>query len=248
MLRVPYYLTPEVCGNRPYGCPSDMWLLGCLLYELLSLRHMFSDDGATDVLLRLLQGVCTPLDQSYSPGLRQLVAQLLQPNPRARPTAEAVLRLPLIQNRVSAFIDDIIMQRASAPAQRATTAVVESTLRGSDGRERGQRTEERAAGGPVPVSNSDPISSKRRVSENGTSSARRRPALRLRTAVHARAGASTTVYEHAHAHSSLSAAVRLTARAQILAARHWPPTPTITIGFCLVSTGSLYGDGRGKRP
>jgi NIMA (never in mitosis gene a)-related kinase len=37
----PYYLSPEVCEERPYNDKSDIWSLGCILYELCSLKHPF---------------------------------------------------------------------------------------------------------------------------------------------------------------------------------------------------------------
>jgi NIMA (never in mitosis gene a)-related kinase len=37
----PYYLSPEVCEDRPYNSKSDIWSLGCILYELCTLKHPF---------------------------------------------------------------------------------------------------------------------------------------------------------------------------------------------------------------
>ena len=37
----PYYLSPEVCEDRPYNNKSDIWSLGCILYELCTLKHPF---------------------------------------------------------------------------------------------------------------------------------------------------------------------------------------------------------------
>ena len=34
----PYYLSPEVCENRPYDFKSDLWSLGCILYEMCTLN------------------------------------------------------------------------------------------------------------------------------------------------------------------------------------------------------------------
>ena len=30
----PYYMSPEVCESKPYTFKSDVWALGCVLYEL----------------------------------------------------------------------------------------------------------------------------------------------------------------------------------------------------------------------
>ena len=37
----PYYLSPEICQNKKYNQKSDIWSLGCVLYELATMRHAF---------------------------------------------------------------------------------------------------------------------------------------------------------------------------------------------------------------
>lgn len=37
----PYYLSPELCEEKPYNNKSDIWSLGCVLYELCSFKHPF---------------------------------------------------------------------------------------------------------------------------------------------------------------------------------------------------------------
>lgn len=34
----PYYLSPEICSNQPYEFSSDIWALGCILYEMCTLK------------------------------------------------------------------------------------------------------------------------------------------------------------------------------------------------------------------
>jgi len=41
MLGTPYYMSPEVCRGEPYGEKSDMWSMGCVLYEMCVLRRAF---------------------------------------------------------------------------------------------------------------------------------------------------------------------------------------------------------------
>lgn len=37
----PYYLSPELCTGNPYNAKSDVWALGCVLYEMCTLKHPF---------------------------------------------------------------------------------------------------------------------------------------------------------------------------------------------------------------
>ena len=40
-----YYLPPEICNNNSYDNKVDIWMLGCLLYELCSLSKPFEGDN-----------------------------------------------------------------------------------------------------------------------------------------------------------------------------------------------------------
>ncbi len=37
----PYYASPEVWKDEPYDIKSDLWSLGCVLYEMIALRPPF---------------------------------------------------------------------------------------------------------------------------------------------------------------------------------------------------------------
>ena len=40
VIGTPYYMSPEVCQNKPYAFESDVWALGCILYEMLALQQV----------------------------------------------------------------------------------------------------------------------------------------------------------------------------------------------------------------
>ena len=41
VIGTPYSLSPEICEDEPYNQKSDIWALGCVLYELTTLKHAF---------------------------------------------------------------------------------------------------------------------------------------------------------------------------------------------------------------
>ncbi len=51
----PYYLSPELCQDKPYDNKSDMWAVGVVLYELMMLRHPFTEDS----MMALVRRICT---------------------------------------------------------------------------------------------------------------------------------------------------------------------------------------------
>jgi NIMA (never in mitosis gene a)-related kinase len=41
MVGTPYYLSPEMCEEKPYNEKSDIWALGCVLYEMCNQKPPF---------------------------------------------------------------------------------------------------------------------------------------------------------------------------------------------------------------
>jgi NIMA (never in mitosis gene a)-related kinase len=61
---------------------SDVWALGCVLYELTTLRHAFDGGNMCALVLKILRGKYPPIDGSYSVELRDLVSRMLQSDVR----------------------------------------------------------------------------------------------------------------------------------------------------------------------
>ena len=51
----PYYLSPEACQSQPYTYRSDIWAVGCVLYELSSLKHAFDAQNLLSLLFKIIQ-------------------------------------------------------------------------------------------------------------------------------------------------------------------------------------------------
>ena len=56
----PYYLSPEICKDIPYNYKSDVWALGCILYELCTYRHPFEAKSQGALVLKILRNQPAP--------------------------------------------------------------------------------------------------------------------------------------------------------------------------------------------
>ncbi|XP_013371229.1 PREDICTED: serine/threonine-protein kinase Nek3 isoform X3 [Chinchilla lanigera] len=97
----PYYVPPEIWENLPYNNKSDIWSLGCILYELCTLRHPFQANSWKTLILKICQGSIHPLPPRYSWHLQDLVRQMFKRTPSQRPSATTLLSshclAPLVQ-------------------------------------------------------------------------------------------------------------------------------------------------------
>uniref|UniRef100_A0A8C3Q5W8 non-specific serine/threonine protein kinase n=1 Tax=Geospiza parvula TaxID=87175 RepID=A0A8C3Q5W8_GEOPR len=100
----PYYLSPEICENRPYNNKTDIWSLGCVLYELCALKHPFQGNSLHELVLKICRGCFQPVSPNYSYDLRILISQLFKISPRDRPSINSVLRKPFLQKLVLRYL------------------------------------------------------------------------------------------------------------------------------------------------
>ena len=107
MVGTPYYLSPEILENKPYDSKSDIWSLGVLLYEMMTFKMPFNANSFPMLSVKILRGNYTPPPAVYTKDLREIVSKCLLVDPKKRPTIQAILRMPIIQNRIKNFLDEI---------------------------------------------------------------------------------------------------------------------------------------------
>ncbi|XP_045119284.1 serine/threonine-protein kinase Nek8-like [Portunus trituberculatus] len=92
----PCYLSPELCQERPYNQKSDIWALGCVLYEMLTLRRAFEAETLPALIMKIMRGIFAPIHPHYSQEMRAFLHLLLHIDAAQRPTIDQVLAQPLI--------------------------------------------------------------------------------------------------------------------------------------------------------
>ncbi|GMI15704.1 hypothetical protein TrLO_g14057 [Triparma laevis f. longispina] len=106
----PYYLSPEICEDRPYGRKSDVWSLGCVLYEVAALDLPFQAKNLPALAHRIMTKQPKPLPSShnYSTNLKLLSTSLLNKKPDLRPSVVAILRSDYLQRHISSLLSHTI--------------------------------------------------------------------------------------------------------------------------------------------
>ncbi|XP_071058411.1 serine/threonine-protein kinase Nek1-like, partial [Pseudochaenichthys georgianus] len=105
----PYYLSPEICENKPYNNKSDVWALGCVLYEMCTLKHAFEAGNMKNLVLKIIRGSYPPVSLHYSQDLRSLLGLLFRRSPRERPSVSSVLEKPFLCYRIQSFLSPQII-------------------------------------------------------------------------------------------------------------------------------------------
>jgi len=99
----PYYASPEIWRVMPYDGKSDMWGLGCVIYEAAALRPPFRAEDMEGLAHKVCVGRYHRIPPIFSKELSDVIGLLLQVNPRHRPTPAQFLWLPLVRKHAVAL-------------------------------------------------------------------------------------------------------------------------------------------------
>jgi len=102
----PYYLSPEICAKQPYAQPSDVWALGCVIYELCAMKVPFEAQDLPGLINKILHGPIARIPSTYSRELSDIVSELLSRQASQRPSAEKVLQKKMMQAEIKSMINE----------------------------------------------------------------------------------------------------------------------------------------------
>lgn len=84
----PYYASPEVWQDQPYDMKSDIWSLGCVIYEMAALEPPFKATDLQSLYRKVKSGVHKSIPSSYSSDLSEMVNSMLKLSPKDRPSTD----------------------------------------------------------------------------------------------------------------------------------------------------------------
>ncbi|XP_033640548.1 serine/threonine-protein kinase Nek6-like [Asterias rubens] len=102
----PCYLSPELCQDIPYNNKSDIWALGCLLFEMCAFTPAFDAHNLISLFYKIVKCEFAEIPSMYSDDIKKLIATILVKEPDQRPGASALLAFPFIQKHLNLFITE----------------------------------------------------------------------------------------------------------------------------------------------
>ena len=99
----PYYASPEVWNDKPYDTKSDIWSMGCVLYEMTALKPPFRAKNMEGLYKKVIEGRVIRIPGKFTNDLYKIIQLLLQVKPEKRPSCAEILQNPIILKRIEFF-------------------------------------------------------------------------------------------------------------------------------------------------
>jgi NIMA (never in mitosis gene a)-related kinase 1/4/5 len=96
----PYYASPEVWADKPYDYKSDIWSVGCILYEMCCLKPPFRAKSLECLFKSVTKGQYDPIPSIYSKNIANLISIMLQTSPYKRPSCADILSMDEIKRKI----------------------------------------------------------------------------------------------------------------------------------------------------
>ncbi|KAG9390867.1 Protein kinase domain [Carpediemonas membranifera] len=100
VIGTPYYLAPELWNRDPYDEKSDVWSLGCVLYEMLTFRHPYEAHDLKGLANKVLYGRRQPIASHYSTDINNVLNVCLTHDPKRRLSVEELFSMQEIRSRL----------------------------------------------------------------------------------------------------------------------------------------------------
>lgn len=104
----PSFMSPEMLLGRPYGCKTDQWALGCVLYEIMALEPPFTGcESYAAIVNAVLHSDSLQAPPGYTKELSAAVEALMERKPEDRPSSAQLLSGPLLSKSFQTLLQSV---------------------------------------------------------------------------------------------------------------------------------------------
>ena len=103
----PYYASPEIWKDKPYDLKTDIWSIGCIIYEMCALKPPFRGTSLPNLAENIKRGVYSKIPKIYSNDLSKVIEMMLNVNPLNRPNCDQLLSKDIVVNKMKEVHADI---------------------------------------------------------------------------------------------------------------------------------------------
>ena len=104
----PYYASPEVWQAKAYDSKSDIWSLGCIIYEMAKLVPPFQAKDMEELYKKIIRGFYPQIPSIYSDDLKEIIKLMIQTEVGARPSCDELLKMPIILKKYEEINKNLI--------------------------------------------------------------------------------------------------------------------------------------------
>ena len=91
------YTAPEILISNNYNYKCDIWSLGCIIYEMVTLTLPFNGKNIKELFNNIRKGKYRQISNFYSNNLKVVINSMLMFDPSKRPSFEIMLNFPNIK-------------------------------------------------------------------------------------------------------------------------------------------------------
>ena len=111
--------------DKPYDSKSDVWSLGCVLYEMTTLKPPFHAKDMEGLYKKVTRGYYQRIPTHFSQDLSNVIRGFLQVSPSIRPNCDKILQFPGVIKRMD---DKILNEVDEAIPEFMKTIIIPKNL------------------------------------------------------------------------------------------------------------------------
>lgn len=96
----PYYMSPEQINEEKYNHKSDIWSLGCIIYETAALRPPFQAENYLSLAMKIKEGNISRIPAKYSDELQEVIERMIDVDQDKRPSVLELMEHPKVRRRI----------------------------------------------------------------------------------------------------------------------------------------------------